>query len=99
MEIEEEILNKAKNLGAKYIIEIEEDEKVLFLKEPTKVMYKAWFALRDTDVIAANETLIRSLVIPEVSDMEILEDIKSLGSAFSQLGDIMALKKSTLVTL
>lgn len=100
MENEDALLNKAKNLGAKYIIKIDdEDDRVLFLKEPTKIMYKAWFAMRESDILAANESLMRTLVIQEVSDMEIFDDIKALGSAFSQLGEIMALKKSTLVIL
>jgi len=95
----EERIAKAKSLGAKHMVEIEEDGKYLFLKEPKKADYQAWFALQKDDVILANETVIRTLAIKEVSDMEIFDDIKSLGSVFGQLSEIMALKKSTLKSL
>lgn len=98
MENDEQRLNKAKNLGAKYRIKIEEDGKVLFLKEPEKTHFKMWFDLKE-DTLASNESLIRSLVIPQVSDMDILENMKSLGGVFAQIGEIMALKKSTLEIL
>lgn len=98
MKVDEQRISKAKNLGAKYQITIEEDGKVLFLKEPEKTHFKMWFDLKE-DTLASNESLIRSLVIPQVSDMDVLENMKSLGGAFAQIGEIMALKKSTLVTL
>lgn len=97
--MEDERIERAKALGAKAIVEIEGEDKVLFLKEPTKAMYQAWFGMQGSDIIMANESLLRSLVIKEVSDMEIFDDIKSLGSVFGQLDKIMALKKSKLTTL
>ena len=95
----EDRYTKAKALGAKYAIEIEGEDKIIFLKEPTKPVYQAWFALHSEDLLSANETVIRTLAIKECSDMDALEDIKSLGSMMGQLAEIMALKKSNLKTL
>ena len=96
---EEQRLTKAKNLGAKYRVNIEEDSKSLFLKEPDKTTYKMWYATYEDDPAGANETVVRTLTIKEVSDMEIFDDYKALASVFQQLGDIMSLKKSTLQSL
>ncbi len=93
MEREEE----AKSLGAKYAVVVE--DKVLYLKEPEKEVYKAFFALYDQDPAGAKETVLRTLVLKAVSDMEIFDDYKSLLAVFTQLSDIMALKKSTLKIL
>lgn len=97
--IDEKRLTKAKNLGAKYVIKVEDN--LLFLKEPDKPVYKAWYAQYSEDSTAANETAIRSLVIKEVSDMDIFNDAnyKLLASCFNELADIMGLKKSTLLIL
>lgn len=98
-EIEAKRLSKAKNLGAKYRVNIDEDGKSLFLKEPDKITYKAWYSLYEEDPTAANETVVKTLTIKEVSDMEIFDDYKALASVFQQLGEIMSLKKSTLQSL
>ncbi len=90
---------KAKSLGAKYAIIIEDDNKVLYLREPVRENYKMFFALYDQDQAGAKESVLRTLVINEVSDMDVLEDYKSLLGAFSQLSEIMDLKKSTLKKL
>ncbi len=95
----EERESKAKNLGARYAIIIEDDNKVLYIKEPVRENYKMFFALYDQDAAGAKESVLRTLVINEVSDMEVFDDYKSLLAAFSQLSEIMALKKSTLKTL
>lgn len=95
----EEIEITAKNLGAKYAVTIEEDNKILYLKAPSKIIYEAWLDTFDNNPRLAAETVIKSLVIKEVSDMDVLEDFKSLGSVFGQLKEIMALKKSSLKTL
>lgn len=89
---------KAKSLGARYMVSVE-DEKFLFLKEPSREVYKAFFTVYDQDPAAAKETVLRTLVIKEVSDMDIFNDYKSLLTVFTQLSEIMALKKSTLKTL
>lgn len=93
----EERENKAKSLGAKYAVIIE--DKILYLKEPTKEIYKMFFSVYDQDPAGAKETVIRTLAIKEVSDMDILEDYKSLLTVCAELSEIMALKKSTLKTL
>ena len=88
---------KAKSLGASYEIGIKEDGKVLFLREPDKALYDVYFAiLDDKDNRPAKETALKTLTINEVSDIEIFNDYKALLGAFSQLADIMAVKKSTL---
>lgn len=97
--IKEELINKAKALGAKYMVGIEGTDLKLFLKQPSKEVFKAWYATYPDDAAAANETVIRSTVIKEVSDMEIFDDYKALASVFSQLSEIMSLKKSTLSIL
>ncbi len=90
---------KAKSLGAKYAIVIEETSKTLYVKEPDKTLYDMFFTLFDQDPRGAKESALRSLVIKEVSDMDIFEDYKALLSAFNQLSEIMALKKSILKKL
>jgi hypothetical protein len=95
----EELIKKAKSLGAKYQVLVEDTEYVLFLKEPSKEVFKAWYATYDSDPSSANETVIKTLIIKEVSTMEVFNDYKSLASVFRQLGEIMALKKSTLLIL
>ncbi len=97
----EERKAKAKNLGAKYAIAVEDEkgDKFLFLKEPDKAAYKAFGDLYEQDITTAKETALRMIVIKEISDMDIFEDYKALLSVFNQLADIMALKKSTLEIL
>ncbi len=96
---DEQRLAKAKSLGAKYAIVIEEDNKILYVKEPDKILYDAFFEIYDSNPRAAKETALKTLVVKDVSDMEIFDDYKSLLSAFAQLSDIMAVKKSTLKKL
>lgn len=88
---------KAKALGAKYAVVI--DDKTIFLKEPSKEVYKAFFALYDQDPASAKETVVRTLAINEISDMDVLNDYKSLLTVCAELSEIMALKKSTLKIL
>lgn len=90
---------KAQTLGAKYEIGIKEDGTILFVKEPDKTLYDAFFAIYDSDSRKAKETALRTLVIPEVSDMGIFDDYKALLGAFNELSEIMAVKKSTLKKL
>lgn len=96
---EDERTQRAKALGAKFAVHIEEDDKIIFLKEPGREVYVAWVAGSENDPMSANETVIRTLAIKEVSDMEVLNDYKALGAVMKQLGGIMALKKSSLKTL
>lgn len=91
--------DRAKELGARYVVGIVDDNKFLFLKEPDKAVYKAFGDLYQQDVTTAKETALRMIVIKEISDMEIFEDYKSLLSVFEDLADVMALKKSTLEIL
>lgn len=90
---------KAKTLGAKHVIGIEGEDNVLYIKSPDKTLYDMFFDTYDANPRAAKETLLRSLVIKEVSDVEILEDPKTLYSACNQLIEVLALKKSTLRSL
>jgi hypothetical protein len=94
-----EKLNKAKALGAKFEIGIEGEDKVLYVKDVDKVLYDMFFDTYEKDPKSAKESLLRSLVIKEVSDMEILEDPRYLYSACNQLFAILDLKKSTLKKL
>jgi hypothetical protein len=58
-----------------------------------------FFDTYDENPRAAKESLLRSLTIRAVSDMDILDDPKTLYSACNQLVEVLALKKSTLRTL
>jgi hypothetical protein len=90
---------KAKSLGARYAIVIDESGKTLYIKEPDKILYDAFFDIYDSNPRSAKETALRTLTISEVSDMDIFDDYKALLSAFVQLSEIMAVKKSTLKML
>lgn len=90
---------KAKSLGAKHVIGIEGDDKFLFVKSPDKTLYDMFFDTYDENPRASKESLLRSITVKEVSDMDILEDPKTLYSACNQLVEVLALKKSTLKSL
>jgi hypothetical protein len=98
---EQEKETKAKNLGASFKIEIENGEEniVGYLKKPSRILYSAVMKLLQDDVIKANETLLRSCLITEVSDMRLIDDDDVFMSVLPQLSNIIELKKSKLTTL
>lgn len=88
---------QAKALGAKYAIVV--DDKVIYVKEPDKTIFKMFLSLYDQDPAGAKESTMRTLAIKEVSDMDLFEDYKCTLTIMSQLSEIMALKKSELKVL
>jgi hypothetical protein len=97
----EELIKKAKSLGADFKIEVESGEETIvgFLKKPSRVTLSAVIKLLETDTIKANETLLKTCIIKEVSDMRLVEDDDIFLSVLPQLQNLIALKKSTLTTL
>lgn len=97
----EELEAKAKSLGAKFKIVVDNDgeEIVGFLKKPSRTLISATMKLGETDMLKANESLMRTCLIPDVSDMRLVDDDDIFMSALSQLSEIITIKKSTLTSL
>ena len=98
---EEQRLTKARNLGASFKVEVEHEGKMVigFLKKPDRATLSAVIKLLDTDTLKANETLLRTCLIKEVSDMDIVENDDIFLSVLPQLSNLITLKKSTLTAL
>ena len=96
-----DVVSKAKALGAAFRVEVEhEDEKVIgYLKKPDRLTLSAVLKLLETDTLKANETLLRTCLIKEVSDMRIVDNDDIFLSVLPQLSDLIVLKKSTLTAL
>jgi hypothetical protein len=93
---------KAKSLGAvhKIVVEDEKGEDVVgYLKKMDRTTYSAVVKILETDRIKANETLLRTLLIKEVSDMRLVDDDDIFLSVLPQLSNIIVLKKSKLTSL
>lgn len=97
----EELINKAKALGADFKIEVENGEEVVvgFVKKPTRQTLSVVMKLLETDSLKANETLLRTCLIKEVSDMRLVDNDDIFLSVLPQLQNLITLKKSTLTTL
>lgn len=97
----EELINKAKALGADFKIEVENGEETIvgFLKKPTRLTLSAVMKLLETDSLKANESLLRTCLIKEVSDMRLVDNDEIFLSVLPQLQNLITLKKSTLTTL
>jgi hypothetical protein len=94
--------DQAKKLGAvhKIVVEDEKGEDVVgYLKKMDRTTYSAVVKILETDRIKANETLLRTLLIKEVSDMRLVEDDDIFLSVLPQLSNIIVLKKSKLTSL
>jgi len=92
----EEIKAKYPNCG--FIIEAEGGLK-LYLNKPTRYSLSPVMAKIGHDPIIALEELAYSLVIPEISDMKILENDDLFLSILAQLSAIVEVKKSTITKL
>jgi hypothetical protein len=93
---------QAKKLGAIHKIEVtdENDLSVIgYLKKMDRTTYSAVVKILETDRIKANETLLRTLLIKEVSDMRLVDDDDIFLSVLPQLSNIIVLKKSKLTSL
>ena len=98
---EEQLLTKAKNLGASFKVEVEhEGSSVIgFLKKPDRATISMVLKLLETDQLRANETLLRTCLIKKVSDMRLVEEDDIFLSVLPQLSNIITLKKSSLTAL
>jgi hypothetical protein len=93
--------DKAKALGAvhKLVVEDNGTEVIGYLKKMDRVTYSAIIRLLQDDALKANETLLRTCLIKEVSDMRIVEDDDIFYSVIPQLANIIQKKRSTLTVL
>ncbi len=92
---------KAKNLGAVFKIEVEDGDKKItgYLKKPDRALYSACIKLLESDTLKANETLLRTCLIKEVSDMRLVDDDDIFMSVLPQLANLIQKKRSILTTL
>lgn len=92
---------RAKSLGAAHKIEVESNGETIigYLKKMDRTVYSAIVKILEQDRIKANETLLRTLLIKEVSDMRLVEDDDIFLSVLPQLSHIIVLKKSKLTSL
>jgi hypothetical protein len=92
---------RAKKLGAvtKLIVEDDNGPVIAYMKKVDRTTYSACIKLLEQDAIKANETLLRTCLIKEVSDMRIVEDDDVFFSVLPQLRNVISLKKSTLTKL
>jgi hypothetical protein len=90
-----ELKEKYPNLA--YIVEVE--GKKLYLNKVNRYVLSPVMAKIGHDPLIAYEDLINSLVIREISDMEVLNDDELFLSAVTQLQQIVDLKKSTITKL
>jgi hypothetical protein len=97
----DDLEKKAMALGAafKLVVESEDGPIVGYMKKVDRVTYSACIKLLEADHIKANETLLRTCLIKEVSDMRLVEDDDTFFSVLPQLANIITLKKSTLTKL
>jgi hypothetical protein len=104
-QLEKSLDEKAKSLGASFKIEVEEvvdgeTKKVTgYLKKPDRTLYSACIKLLEVDTLKANETLLRSCLIKEVSDMRLVDDDDIFMNVLPQLSNLIQKKRSTLTTL
>jgi hypothetical protein len=85
---------KAKDLGAVKVIEFE-DEKIAYLKKPNRYVLGIAFSKLESNPVEANEILIKNCIIPEVSDMDVMDNDDYFLSLMQHAGDLLQLKKST----
>jgi hypothetical protein len=92
---------KAQALGAYCKISVEHGEELVvgYLKKPDRTLYSACIKLLQIDMIKANETLLRSCLIKEVSDMRLVEDDDIFLNVLPQLEHLIQKKRSTLTIL
>lgn len=66
------------------------------LKKPSRPVVSAYMSKATTDLIGANEMLLRSIIIADVSDMRIVTEDIPFYAACSTIGEILTVRTADL---